>query len=59
MRVPAGCSAFVPTPSFAQIVHFTIRHPSAALVLLVGIHGPGQAGMCEIGSSNFLRKRLL
>jgi len=51
MRIPAGCSAFVPTPAFAQIVHFTMRHPSAALVLLVGIHGHGRAEMCEMGSS--------
>jgi hypothetical protein len=29
MRVPAGCSAFVSTPAFAQIIHFTMRHSSA------------------------------
>jgi hypothetical protein len=33
--------------------------PSAALGLVVGIHGTVYARMCEIGGTNFLRKRLL
>jgi hypothetical protein len=36
MRVQAGCSAFVPTPAFAQIVHFfTMRHDVVGAVCLL------------------------
>src|SRR5215207_9710466 len=46
---PMECAVQLPSP----------ERPSAPLGLLVAVHGTVYARMCEVGGTNFLRKRLL
>jgi hypothetical protein len=57
----SGCSRDSTRSAMASINRFHPwdADPSAALGLVVGIHGTVYARMCEIGGTNFLRKRLL